>query len=408
MNRSQKPKFESFTKATTDNCASVHCFNEIALFPEGLRKEITTVGGVGNGTIMSRFRGHTIFGDATFSPEYPFNLVSHKQMVLQNLFLDPEKIKHDIFSYPDIYGNIHDFSKENGKDGFYHALVNISKPERVYINTVDFNDSLNKRSESIVDISNEQLGTIRAPRVSIRDMERFRQAREQHGRMGHPSDVAHKELVSTNQIINNPITAKDIDGARIHLGPCPTCKIAIMTQRKPLSQRLGDTAPAGKTWHSDVIFLKHGKEITAMHFAVDEGTGMFIIGFIPKSFTSQDIQGVQKFVMDITTRAKLPTPEEFFYDGCLIAKASGNFLTSQGAKLLQYSPGEHCVSSENGTRHFRNQFRKTLQSLQYKLPSKLFKYLAINTIKQINATPNQKTSVNHTTPHQIFGGDKLN
>jgi len=135
-----------------------------------------------------------------------------------------------------------------------------------------------------------------------------------------------------------------------------------------------------------------------MHFSLDEGTGMFIIVFMPKRFTAPDIQSAQKVTIDTTKRAKLDAPEEFFYDGCLITKASGNFLTSQGARLLQYAPGEHCVASENGTRHFRKQFRKIAQSLNYKLPNKLFKSLAINTIKQINATPN-KGQWSITQPH---------
>jgi len=156
-------------------------------------------------------------------------------MVRQSLYLDPTKINKDIFSYHDLYGNVHDFSSENGTDGLYHAIIDIrkSEPEKAYLNTVDFNDSINKRPESIVDIKNQQLGTTTTPGVSKRDMDRFRQAREQHGRMGHPSDMAHKELVNTNQIINNPTTAKDIDGANTHLGPCPTCKIASMVQYKP-------------------------------------------------------------------------------------------------------------------------------------------------------------------------------
>jgi len=114
-------------KIATDNCSTIHCFNHLGLFidgREGLTFRAKSVGGVGGGIVRAQWIGETIFGLASYSPDFEDNLLSHKQMVREGLELDYLKVPIDEFVYGDIHGNKHHFSSKNGTNGLYYAIVN--------------------------------------------------------------------------------------------------------------------------------------------------------------------------------------------------------------------------------------------------------------------------------------------
>ena len=103
-----------------DSACDMNMFNNRRMFIGELqkRKRPIRMRGIGNGSVIATHEGDTVFGKALYTPEIPYSLLSHPQMVREGA-IDSTRIKYhaakvqgdlDSYSYPDIYGNMREFA----------------------------------------------------------------------------------------------------------------------------------------------------------------------------------------------------------------------------------------------------------------------------------------------------------
>ena len=103
-----------------DSACDKNMFNNKNMFIGELQKlkRHIRMNGIGNGSVIATQEGPTIFGKALYTPDIPYNLLSHPQMVREGA-IDSTRIKYhaakvqgalDSYSYPDIYGNMREFA----------------------------------------------------------------------------------------------------------------------------------------------------------------------------------------------------------------------------------------------------------------------------------------------------------
>ncbi|CAN0349389.1 unnamed protein product, partial [Ectocarpus fasciculatus] len=234
---------------------------------------------------------------------------------------------------------------------------------------------------------------------------RAAEAQKLHEAMNHPSDEALGKLLDNGDLLDCPLTSRDLHNARTIFGPCSKCIAGKATNHSnPQSTSEPSHAP-GELLHMDIVFINRGAKQKRLPFllAVDDYTNYVMARRLP-SKTTESVGTAMTAIMDayaglnLTVKRIRTDPENVF-------RSCEQIVNSRGCQMEFTAVGQHERRVERYTRILKERVRIMINSQRYRLPPELFPYAVLDVAATLNMTPNSRCSPR--SPRQVVTRTKI-
>jgi hypothetical protein len=251
-------------------------------------------------------------------------------------------------------------------------------------------------------------------RLSPEQILRAEQVRILHSVLGHPSDKALSNALCNGLVVGTSLTARDVEHARTHLGPCRACA-AGKTHKASFTYTEGEPAARiGERVYADLYFLagSNAEEndranvslaaIRTMLLAVDSFSGMLHITKI----NDKKLLSVQKALRHILGQyAKNGhRVSELHVDSESVFLAAEDWLAFRRIALKPTPPYQHCQRVERQVRTIKERVRCLMAESPVEIPFILKHEVTRTAVHLLNDMTTTKWPTQ--TPRMMFDGTR--